>query len=216
MNMIRQNGNQIGAIILAAFLGTPAVTAGQSAAKIGAPQAVATPTGGPSSGGAAPAVSNDYIIGPTDVLSIQFWGEKDNADVVVRPDGKVSLPLLNDVVVAGLTPDQLRQKLTEDAKKFIDAPVVTVVVRQVNNNKAFITGQVQHPGGFALTGTTTVLHLIAMAGGFLEYADSKHITIMRTERGQAVSYEFNYADVMKRKNIAQNIVLKPGDTIIVP
>lgn len=163
---------------------------------------------------AAPA---DYVIGPTDVLAITFWREdKLSGDVVVRPDGKISLTLLNDVQAAGLTPDQLRRKLTDAARRFIEDPVVGVSVKQVNNNKAFITGQVAHPGPFAMTGPTTVLQLIAMSGGLTEFADRKHIMVTRVERGTTASYEFNYDDVLKRKNLAQNIVLKPGDTVVVP
>jgi polysaccharide biosynthesis/export protein len=163
------------------------------------------------------AVSADYVIGPSDVLGIVFWGDREmSSDVVVRPDGKISLPLLNDIVAAGFTPETLRVRITEAATRLVRDPVVTVVVRQVNNNNAFITGNVQKPGPYALAKDTTVLHLIALSGGLLEFADKSHIVVMRSEGGRTTSYDFNYADVMKRKNVAQNIVLRPGDTVIVP
>ncbi len=159
----------------------------------------------------------DYVIGPGDVLTVVFWREKDlSGDVAVRPDGRISLPLLNDVEAAGLTPDGLRLRLTEVALKLIEEPTVTVVVKQINSRKVFITGQVAKPGPYPLNGPTTVVQLLAIAGGVLEYADEKNIAIMRTENGQAVSLRFNYDQVKKRKNLEQNIQLKPGDTIIVP
>ena len=162
-------------------------------------------------------VAPDYLIGPTDVLGVVFWGDRDlTSDVTVRPDGKISLPLLNDVVAAGLTPVQLRARLTEDAKRFIKEPVITVVVRQVNNNRAFITGQGMHPGPYALPGPTTVLQLIAMAGGFGDFADRKHVLITRLDNGVQRAFSFNYDDVLKRRDLSQNIVLKPGDTVVVP
>jgi len=158
-----------------------------------------------------------YVIGPEDILSVMFWREKDmSSDVVVRPDGKISLTLLNDVQAAGLTPEELRVQLTAAAAKFIEEPTVTVVVREIRSRKVFITGQVAKPGPYALTAPTTVLQLIAMAGGVLEYADSKNILVMRTEHARPMSYRFNYKDVMNRKNLKQNIELKPGDTVIVP
>jgi polysaccharide export outer membrane protein len=159
----------------------------------------------------------DYVIGPDDVLSIIFWREKEmSAEVAVRPDGRISLPLLNDVDAAGLTPEELRLRVTEAANKLIEEPTVTVVVKQINSRKVFITGQVAKPGPYPLGGPTTVVQLIAMAGGVLEYADDKNITIMRTENGKPVSFRFNYNEVKKRKRLEQNILLKPGDTIIVP
>jgi polysaccharide export outer membrane protein len=159
----------------------------------------------------------DYVIGPDDQLSIVFWRDKDlSADVIVRPDGKISLPLLNDVQAAGMTPEQLRQKVTEDAKKYVADPTATVVVRQINSRKVFITGEVEKPGPYQLTAPTTVLQLISMAGGLKEYANAKKIVVMRVENGRPMGYAFNYKDVMNRKNMKQNIELKPGDTVLVP
>jgi polysaccharide export outer membrane protein len=160
---------------------------------------------------------SDYVIGPDDQLSIVFWRDKDlTSDVTVRPDGKISLPLLNDVQAAGLTPEQLRARITEDAKRYIEDPTAAVVVRQINSRKVFITGQVNKPGPYPITAPTTVLQLIAMAGGVTDYAKSSEIVVMRVESGKPVSYPFNYKDITKRKNLKQNIELKPGDTVVVP
>lgn len=166
---------------------------------------------------AADTAASDYVIGPTDVLSIVVWGERDlSSEVAVRPDGKISLPLVNDVVAAGLTPDQLRGRLTDAIKRYVESPVVTVVVRQVNNNRAFITGQVAHPGPYVLSGPTTVLQLIAMAGGFTDFADRKHVLITRFENGVQRAFAFNYDDVIKRRDMSQNVLLRAGDTVVVP
>ncbi len=159
-----------------------------------------------------------YVIGPDDVLQVQFWREKDmSSEVTVRPDGMISLPLLNEVQAAGLTPEQLRDKVNELAKKFLqEDPTVTVVIKAINSRKVFITGSVGRPGTYPLTAPTTVLQLIAMAGGLAEFADKSNIAIMRPENGKLVRYMFNYKDVAKGKNLSQNIELKPGDTVIVP
>jgi polysaccharide export outer membrane protein len=159
----------------------------------------------------------DYVIGPDDQLSIVFFREKDlTTDVTVRPDGKISLPLMNDIEATGLKPEQLRAKIAEAAGKFIEDTTVTVVVKQINSRRVFITGQVPKPGPYSLTGPMTVLQLIAVAGGVNEYADSEHIVILRTEKGRQTSLEFNYKDVAKRRNLQQNIDLKPDDTVVVP
>ena len=164
-----------------------------------------------------PVVPPGYVIGTDDVLSIVFWKDKDmSADAQVRPDGRIALPLINEVVAAGLTPEQLRTKIEEEAKKYMEEANITVVVRQINSRKAFITGEVNKPGPYPLTSPTTVIQLIAMAGGLREYADSKKIVIMRNENGKPTSLKFNYKDVTAGKNLAQNIELKPGDTVVVP
>ena len=159
-----------------------------------------------------------YVIGPDDVLQVLYWREKDmSSEVTVRPDGMITLPLLNDVRAGGLTPDQLRDKINELAKKYFqEDPTVTVVIKTIYSRKVFITGSVTKPGTYLLTSPTTVLQLIAMAGGLTEFADQKNITVMRTENGRAMSYPFNYKEVARRKNLGQNIELKPGDTVIVP
>src|SRR5262245_49524 len=126
-----------------------------------------------------------YVIGPSDVLGILFWREKDlTVDVTVRPDGRISVPLLNDVEAAGLTPDQLRVRLTEQAQAYVQDPSGTVVVKQINSRRVFSTGRIARPGPYALNEPITVLQLIAQAGGVQEYADSSKIVIMRTENGK--------------------------------
>jgi polysaccharide biosynthesis/export protein len=164
-----------------------------------------------------PVVPPGYVIGTDDVLSIVYWKDKDmSAEAQVRPDGRIALPLINEVQAAGLTPEQLREKLTEESKKFMEDANITVVVRQINSRKAFITGEVYKPGTYPLTSPTTVMQLIAMAGGLREYANGKKIVIMRTENGKPKSLPFNYKDILEGKNLQQNIELKPGDTVVVP
>ena len=202
----------IPAVLLACSIAPPvfAQTAG-TAAPAAAPRAGAA---APSGGVTTPP---DYVIGPDDVLTIVFWREKDlSSEAAVRPDGMISLPLLNEIAAAGLTPEQLRLKLTEQAAQYIEEPTVTVQVKQINSRKVFITGQIAKPGPYPLAGPTTVLQLIATAGGVLEYADSKKISIMRVVNGRQTSLPFNYGDVERGKNLEQNILLKPGDTILVP
>lgn len=184
-----------------------------------APSASAVP---PAAAAAAPrptdpVVPPGYVIGTDDVLSIMYWKDKDmTSDVQVRPDGRIALPLINEVQAAGLTPEQLRQKVTEESKKYMEDASITVVVRQINSRKAFITGEVNRPGPYPLTSATTVMQLIAMAGGLREYANGKKIVIMRTENGKSRSLPFNYKNVVEGKNLDQNIELKPGDTVVVP
>ena len=181
----------------------------------------ATPTpAGPKPGAAVVAdvpVAPDYVIGSGDILAVVFWRQPDmSAEVVVRPDGRISIPLLNEVEVKGLTPEQLRLKLTAEAEKFVQDPNVTVVIKQIHSRIVYITGQVARPGPYSLTTSMTVLQLLSTAGGLLEYADEKNITIMRNVNGKTVNYTFNYKDILNRKNLKQNIELKPDDTIIVP
>jgi polysaccharide biosynthesis/export protein len=162
------------------------------------------------------SVPGDYTIGPDDILSIVFWRDKEmSADVVVRPDGRVTLPLVNDVVAAGLTPEQLRDRIREEAAKYVEEPNVTVVVKQINSRKVFISGMVGRPGAYPLSGAITVLQILSLAG-VSEFADDKKILIMRTENGKSRALKFNLRELKKGKNLQQNIELKPGDTIVVP
>jgi polysaccharide export outer membrane protein len=184
-----------------------------------APAPSAAATAAAPSAASLPSVEppGDYVIGPEDVLGIVFWRDRDlSADVIVRPDGRISLPLLNDVDVAGLTPEQVRTKVVEQAKRYVDEPTATVVVRQINSRKVFITGNVERPGTFPLLRSTTVLQLIALAGGLKEFAKAGDIVVVRNDNGRQMTFPFNYDDMKNRKNLAQNIVLKPGDTVIVP
>ena len=163
-------------------------------------------------------VPAEYVIGPQDVLGVNFWRDADmTGDVTVRPDGRITLPLLGDVQAAGLTPEALTTVIHTAAVKLIADPTITVIVRQINSRKVFITGQVTTPGGHVLTGPLTVMQLISLAGGLTEFAKKKDITVIRTEAGgHQVVLPFNYSDVARGKNVAQNVVLRPGDTVVVP
>ena len=167
----------------------------------------------------APSIPGpNYVIGPDDVLSVVFWRDKDmSCDVVVRPDGKISLPLVNDIQAGGLTPSELRDAVNAAARRFVEEPSVTVVVKQINSRKVFITGQIEKPGPYAINGPTTVVQLISLAGGLKEFTDGKKILIMRTDKaGRQVARVFNYREVLAGKNLEQNIELQPGDTVVVP
>lgn len=167
---------------------------------------------------ASPAAPSGYVIGVDDVLSILFWRDKDLSapDVTVRPDGKVTLPLLNDVQAAGLSPEQLRDVVLAAALKYVEDPNPTVIVKEIKSRKVFITGQVEKPGPYPLNGPTTILQLIATAGGLRDFADGKNISVMRSQQGRSVVFPFSYPDLLKKKNLGQNIVLQPGDTVVVP
>jgi polysaccharide export outer membrane protein len=157
-----------------------------------------------------------FVIGISDVLSVAFWRDpRMSADVVVRPDGMISLPLLNDVHAAGSTPEQLAGVLAKAAVKFISDPDVTVVVKEIHSRRVFVLGNVASPGMVTLSGDMNVLQLIAVSGGLLEYADKENIVIIRTENGQEKRLKFNYDDVIKGKNVKQNILLQPSDTVVV-
>jgi polysaccharide export outer membrane protein len=173
--------------------------------------------GVPSAADAGITTPADYVIGADDQLKIVFWRDDSlSGEVVVRPDGKISLTLLNDIQAAGLTPNQLREQLTQAAARYVTDPSVTVIVKGINSRKVYVTGQVNKPGPYLLNDNMTVLQMLAVAGGLQEWADADHILVMRTEGGQTKSYKFNYKDVRKGKSLQQNIPLKPGDTIVVP
>jgi len=165
-----------------------------------------------------PATPTGYVIGVDDVLSILFWREKDLSapEITVRPDGKVTLPLLNDFQAAGLTPEQLRDMVLDAARKYIEDPNPTVIVKEIKSRKVFITGQVEKPGPYPLNGTVTVLQLIATAGGLRDFADGKNISVIRVREGKQSVFEFNYQDLLKKRYLSQNIELAPGDTVVVP
>lgn len=172
------------------------------------------PMGGAKEAGAV--AGPDYIIGPDDVLHVSVWKENDlTSTLPVRPDGKISMPLLDDVQAAGLTPMQLANSLTEKLKKYMADPRVTVVVTQMNSQKIYILGEVTHTGAMALTPNMTVLQAIASAG-FTQFANTKGIYVLRTENGRQQKLPFNYKQVVKGEAMEQNVLLRPGDTIVVP
>jgi len=159
----------------------------------------------------------NYVIGAQDVLDISVWKEAElTRSVPVRPDGKISLPLLNDVQAAGLTPTQLAGQITTSLKKFVTDPQVTVIVSQINSQRVYILGEVSRAGAYPLLPDMTILQALASAGGFTQFANLKKIYMFRTENGKQVRYPFNYKEVITGKNVEQNVVLKAGDTIMVP
>jgi polysaccharide export outer membrane protein len=164
---------------------------------------------------AAPGVPSDYVIGADDTLHITVWKEPDmSATLPVRPDGKISLPLLNDVQAAGMTPMQLGVSITEKLKKYIADPRVTVVVTGMNSQRIYVLGEVTHTGAMPLLPHMTMLQALSSAG-FTQFANVKAIYLLRTKDGQETKIRFNYKDAIKGGD-QQNIVLKPGDTIVVP
>jgi len=166
-----------------------------------------------------PAATTDgnYIIGPQDVLDISVWKEPEVSRVVpVRPDGKISLPLLNDVQAAGLTPAALAAQITESLKKYVTSPQVTVIVTTINSQRVYISGEVVRPGAFPMLPGMTVMQALTSAGGFTPFAKMKSIYVLREEGGKRAKYPFNYKQVVNGKNTDQDIQLKAGDTIVVP
>ncbi len=182
----------------------------QDAAKSGSKAAQATSQ-------SAVAADAGYKIGPQDVLRIDVWKEAEiSRSVPVRPDGKISLPLLNDVQAAGLTAMELANNITEGLKKFITSPQVTVTVSEINSRRVYVTGEVTRPGAFPLLPNMTVLQAVTSGGGFTQFARTKNIYVLRNEGGKQTKYPFNYNDVVKGKRPEENITLQPGDTIVVP
>ena len=167
---------------------------------------------------ATPATTDPaYVIGPEDVLNINVWKEPDMTRTVpVRPDGKVSLPLINDVQAAGSTPQQLASTVTDKLRKYVQDPQVTVIVTATNSQRIFVVGEVLRAGAFPLIPGMTVLQALSSAGGFTTFADVKKIHVMRVVEGKHVNLPFNYKEVLKGDNPDQNIKLEPGDTVIVP
>jgi polysaccharide export outer membrane protein len=159
----------------------------------------------------------NYVIGSQDVLDVSIWKEPDLSRIVpVRPDGKISLPLLNDVQAAGLTPAQLAAQITTSLNKFVTSPQVTVIVTQINSQRVYLLGEVARPGAYALIPGMTILQALSNAGGLTTYANSKKAYLLREENGKQQKLFFNYKDVIAGKRTDQNVILKTGDTIVVP
>jgi len=157
-----------------------------------------------------------YVIGPEDSLHIAVWKENDlTATLPVRPDGKISLPLLNDVQAAGLTPQQLADSVTEKLRKYIADPRVTVVVIAINSKRIYLTGEVLHAGAMPMLPNMTVLQALASAG-ISQFANTKRIYVLRVASGRQEKLPVNYRKLVKGEQIEQNYVLQPGDTIVVP
>ena len=159
----------------------------------------------------------NYVIGPEDLLDISVWKEPDlTRTVPVRPDGKISLPLLNDVQAAGQTPTQLATHVTESLKRYVTDPQVTVIVTAINSQRIYVLGEVTRAGAYPMLPGMTVLQALSSAGGFTQYAHTQKIYVLRQGSGGSTKASFNYKDFLNGRNPEQNIVLKVGDTIVVP
>jgi len=160
-----------------------------------------------------------YVLGCGDRLSIKVWGkDRDslNTDVIIRPDGNISVPLIGDIQVKGLRAEDLKDELNKRLREYIYEPSVSVTVVEIKSLKIYILGEVTRPGEFDLIASTDVLQAIAMAGGFTIYAKKDKIQIIRTNGNEKIKIKFNYNQVIKGINLNQNIPLRPGDVIIVP
>jgi polysaccharide export outer membrane protein len=165
-----------------------------------------------------PGVPSGYRIGAGDVLEINVWKEPEASvlSVVVRPDGRVSLPLIKEIEVLGQTPAELEKTLTAKLARLINGADVTVVVKEVHSRKVYLIGAVKKEGSIPLLSNMTVLQVLAEAGGLTDYAKRKNIYVMRTVNGKQVKFPFNYNAVIKGEHVEQNIALLPDDTIVVP
>jgi polysaccharide export outer membrane protein len=162
-------------------------------------------------------VSESYVIGPEDVLYIHVWKEEAlSRTVPVRMDGKISLPLIDDIQAAGFTARQLKEVLTQKLKAFVENPNIYVTVTEANSYKVYVSGQVKTPGVYRLRNETTILQIIPMAGGFTDWANQKKILIIRREDGKEKRFTVNYKKIVKGDAPDSNIILKAGDTVIVP
>ena len=164
-----------------------------------------------------PADSASYVIGAEDVLYIHVWKDETLSKTVsVRTDGKISIPLIDEIKAAGLTPLQLKEKLTEKLKEYLDVPTVTVIVMEANSFKVYVSGQVRTPGVLRLRTETSLAQAVSMVGGLTEWAKQSKIIIIRKENGKEKRFTINYKKIIQGKDLNSNILLKPGDTIIVP
>ena len=162
--------------------------------------------------------AGDYVIGVEDLLYISVWKNPDlSREVPVRPDGKITLPLIDDVLAVGLTPTRLKEILTERWKSFITAPEVSVIVTQVNSLKVYMVGEIAKPGILVLKGKTRLLQALSLAGGFTQFADRSKVIVLRAiGGGNETRLEFNYKRIVSGGSPEDNVVLMPGDTVIVP
>ena len=210
--------NRIRARVLAAGLGTGlalsvalATTEAQTSGSAGR-----TPAGEATASSATEAGS-DYRVGTGDVIQVSVWKEPEaSTTVVVRPDGKISIPLVNDLVVNGKTPLEIQEIVSERLTPFINAPNITITVREIHSKKVYVLGEVNRNGSFPVVQPTTVLQILTEAGGLRPYAKEKSIYILRTENGKQQRLPFNYKEVVSGRKMEQNIFVQPGDTIVVP
>lgn len=159
----------------------------------------------------------DYVIGPGDMLNISVWKEADlSGTVPVRPDGKISLPLLSDVQAAGTTPARLASSITERLRQYLTDPRVTVIVTAANSRRVYLIGEVVHPGAVPMSPNMTLLQALSTSGGFSQFARIKKMYVLRTDNGKQIKLPVNYKAAIGGEAPDQNIALKPGDTIVVP
>jgi len=183
-------------------------------------QSAAPAAGGPtpdtSTAATASVAGPSYVIGPDDVLHIAVWKENDlTATLPVRPDGMISLPLLNDVPASGMTPMQLAASITDKLRKYMADPRVTVVVTQINSKRVYLVGEVSHSGSMSLLPNMTVLQALSSAG-MTTFANTKKIYILRVENGKQQKMPVDYRKLVKGEQMDHNYVLQPGDTIVIP
>jgi len=167
--------------------------------------------------GPKPTGPPPYLVQPNDLLEIYVWKDQNlTRKVIVRPDGRISFPLIQDLPVAGLSPEAIKSEIEKRLKEYIEAPNVTVIVEAIQSYRVFVTGKVAKPGALMLEKPISVLQAVALAGGFLEYANPAEMVIIRNTGEDSVLFRFNYVEAVKGKNFNQNILLKSGDVIVVP
>ncbi len=175
--------------------------------------ALAAPASAPQGSTSIP----EYRISPSDLLAISVWKEPDlQLEVSVRPDGGISIPLAGNVAAAGQTPAELQDRIKEQLEEYIPDPVVTVNVKEINGLKIYISGQVTKPGEYLVERYIDVMQAITLAGGLGAFANDSKIRILRRINGKEVVFNFNYGKVERGRHLEQNILLLPGDTVIVP
>ena len=161
--------------------------------------------------------SPSYLIGPNDILSIYVWKEPElTREVTVMPDGRVTFPLTGEMVAQGRTASQLKEMITEKLEKYVTAPEVSVMVKESRSQVIYAIGKVAKPGSYPLTFSMTVVQALSAAGGFKEWADQKNIIIVRRQAGKEIQIPFNFNEFASGQNLEKNILLEPGDTIVVP
>jgi polysaccharide export outer membrane protein len=199
-------------LLLAAFAlaaAPPASAQRRGARAAAAPQAV--------DGSASSETAMGYKVQPGDMLHVSVWKEEGlDLDVLVRPDGGFSFPLAGDVDAAGKTVEQLRQEITQKLQRYIPGLVVTVAVKEINGNKVYVIGQVNKPGSFVMNPRVDVMQALSIAGGTTAFAATNDIFVLRRENGRQVALPFSYNDVVRGKNLQQNILLQSGDVVVVP
>lgn len=206
--------------LLAAEGVAPVVSkAGPASAPLSGTPAPSSPAAHPTGEKSSLIVTKDYVIGPEDLLEITVWRNQDlSKTVAVRPDGRISMPLIGDVTAVGKTPSQLTEEIASKLKEFKENPSVAIVVKEVNSYTVYVLGEVQKPGKYPLKSKTTLLQGITMAGGFTPTASRNKLVVFRFgENGSGDErIKASYDDIVLRDGSRQNVELKPGDTVVIP